>query len=93
MEILEKLYLTNVQEVFEGSIKMAKLYEIPSDEILDSKEKIDKYIMDWFFYIICKMCRRFCYYNEVTNKFFKTTWFIKKVMLNYKHRIKYKINL
>lgn len=46
MEILEKLYLTNVQEVFEGSIKMAKLYEIPSDEILDSKEKIDKYIMD-----------------------------------------------
>lgn len=46
MEILEKLYSTNVQEVFEGSIKMAKLYEIPSDEILDSKEKIDKYFMD-----------------------------------------------
>ena len=46
MEILEKLYSTNVQEVFESSIKMAKLYEIPSNEILDSKEKIDKYFMD-----------------------------------------------
>ena len=46
MQILEKLYSTNVQEIFEGSIKMAQLYGIASDEILDSKEKIDKYFMD-----------------------------------------------
>lgn len=43
IQILEKLYSTNVQEVFEGSIKMAELYGIPRDEILDSKEKIDDY--------------------------------------------------
>ena len=43
MQILEKLYSTNVQEIFEGSIKMAKFYGIPSDEILDSKQKIDNY--------------------------------------------------
>lgn len=43
MEILEKLYSTNVQEIFEGSIEIAKFYGIPNDEILDSKGKIDSY--------------------------------------------------
>ena len=43
MQILEKLYSTNVQEIFEGSIEMAKFYGIPNDEILDSKEKINNY--------------------------------------------------
>lgn len=43
MQILEKIYSTNVQEVFEGSIKMAEFYGISNDEILDSKEKIDNY--------------------------------------------------
>ena len=43
MEILEKLYSSNIQEVFEGSIKMAEFYNVPYDEILDSKEKIDEY--------------------------------------------------
>ena len=46
MQILEKLYSTDVQEIFEGSIKMAEFYGIPSDEILDSKEKIDNYFND-----------------------------------------------
>lgn len=43
LEILEKLYSSNIQEVFEGSIKMAEFYNVPHDEILDSKEKIDEY--------------------------------------------------
>ena len=46
MQILEKLYSVNVNEVFEGSIMIADFYGIPSEEILDSREKIDSYFND-----------------------------------------------
>lgn len=46
MEILEKLYSPNVQEIFDASIEMAKHYDVSGDEILDTKKKIDNYFMN-----------------------------------------------
>ena len=46
LEILNMLYSLDVKIAFEGSIKLAKSFNIPSDEILDSEEKIHNYFLD-----------------------------------------------
>ena len=46
MEILEKLYSPNVQEIFDASFEMAKHYDVSGDEILDTKKKIHNNFMN-----------------------------------------------
>lgn len=46
MEILEQLYSVDINVAFEGSVKLAKYYGIPDEEILDSKKKLVSYFMD-----------------------------------------------
>ncbi|SDB54296.1 hypothetical protein [Butyrivibrio sp. INlla16] len=46
MEILEQLYSVNVMEAFEGSAKIAQFYGVPTEEILDTKEKVAAYFLE-----------------------------------------------
>lgn len=46
LEIIEQLYSCDVMIAFDGSVKLAKSLGIPSEEILDSREKIQAYFMD-----------------------------------------------
>jgi hypothetical protein len=45
MDILNLTYSADVVKVFNGSVEMAKYMGVPSNEILDSKEKIDSYFI------------------------------------------------
>jgi hypothetical protein len=46
LEIIEQLYSWNIMDAFDGSIKLAKRFGIPAEEILDTKEKIQSYFDD-----------------------------------------------
>ena len=46
MSLVDKAFAMDPFVAFSGSIKMAKLLGVPSDETLDSKEKIYAYFMD-----------------------------------------------
>ncbi len=46
MQILEKLYSVDYMKALEGSCEMAKLCGVPSEEILDSKEKIADFFLN-----------------------------------------------
>lgn len=45
MVILEKIYSVDYMKAFEGSCEMARICGVPSEEILDSKEKINDYFL------------------------------------------------
>ena len=44
--IVDQLYSVNIYTSFEGSISLAKYFGIPTEDILDSKEKIQAYFVD-----------------------------------------------
>ena len=47
MELLDRAFAPDIRIAFEGSIDLAKSCGVPVDEILDSKEKIASFFMDW----------------------------------------------
>lgn len=46
LDILESLYSPDIMAAFEGSIRLAREFNIPSGEILDSEEKIHDYFVN-----------------------------------------------
>lgn len=46
MDILERAFAPNISEAFEGSVALAKEMGVPTEEILDTKEKVFSYFMD-----------------------------------------------
>ena len=46
MSILDRAFAPNISEAFEGSISLAKGMGVPTEEILDTKEKITSYFTD-----------------------------------------------
>ena len=46
MDILERAFAPDISEAFEGSVTLAKEMGVPTEEILDTKEKIFSYFMD-----------------------------------------------
>ena len=46
MSILDRAFAPNISEAFEGSISLAKEMGVPTEEILDTKEKIASYFTD-----------------------------------------------
>lgn len=46
MDILERAFAPDISEAFEGSVALAKEMGVPTEEILDTKEKVFSYFMD-----------------------------------------------
>ena len=46
IELLSRAFSPDVAEAFDGSIALAKELGVPSDEILDSREKIQSFFLD-----------------------------------------------
>ena len=46
MDILERAFSPDISEAFEGSVALAKEMGVPTEEILDTKEKVFSYFMD-----------------------------------------------
>lgn len=46
LDILDKLYSPNMNEVFNSSVEIARYFGVTKEEILDTKDKRDKYFLD-----------------------------------------------
>ena len=46
MELLDKAFAPDISLAFEGSIELAKSCGVPTEEILDSKDKVTAYFLN-----------------------------------------------
>lgn len=46
LEIMPRAFSPDIQQAFEGSVDLAKEFGVSSEEILDSKEKLNAFFMD-----------------------------------------------
>lgn len=46
LEVLDRMYSPNIEVALAGSIDLAKQLGVPSEEILDSQEKVSAYFLD-----------------------------------------------